>query len=70
MRLFNALRGALTAKGIEQKYLAELMDRGESYISHRFTGKKPWNQDEQYTLMDIINEPYEKLHFYFPKNGR
>lgn len=33
------------------------------------TGKYSWRLDEMYAIMDLIQEPYEKLHEYFPKNG-
>jgi transcriptional regulator with XRE-family HTH domain len=69
MKRFKALRGAMIAKGIDQRYLAELLGRGECYISHRMTGKAEWSMNEMYQIMDILDMPYERLHEMFPKDG-
>ncbi len=66
---YPRLRAALTESGIEQPYLAELLKRGNQYVSHRITGKSPWSQEDMYFLMDTLNISHDQLHLYFPPKG-
>lgn len=68
--MFKKLRGKLKEIDIDQTYLAKFFDLSQASVSHRLTGKCAWTLTEMYSLMDIIKEPYEKLHEYFPKGGR
>jgi len=68
--VFRKLRGKLKELDVDQKYLAKLFDLSQSSVSHRLTSLTPWTLDEMYFVMDLIHEPYEKLHEYFPKGGR
>lgn len=70
MKRFNVMRARLQEYGIEQTDLAKKLGRSIAYLSHRYTGKDPWTLDEMYTILDLINEPYENLHKVFPRNGK
>jgi hypothetical protein len=67
--VFRKLRGRLRELDIGQEYLADKLGVCLMSISRSFTGKRPWTLTEMYAIIELINEPYEKLHEYFPKNG-
>lgn len=67
--MFRKLRGKLKEMDIDQKCLAKLFDLSQASISHRLTNQCSWALDEMYVIMDLIEEPHEKLHEYFPKDG-
>ena len=69
-RLFKKLRKAMLDADKNQADLALEMGVSEAYISHRFTGKYPWSQDDQYYIMDCLRIPYEDMYLYFPKQGK
>lgn len=66
---YAKLRGALKSLGIEQIDVAEALGRSTCYVSHRYTGREPWKQDEMYKMMELINEPVERIHEFFPPDG-
>ena len=66
---YAKLRGALKSHGIEQIDVAKALERSVCYVSHRYTGREPWKQDEMYQLMEIIGEPYERIYEFFPPGG-
>jgi len=68
-RAYQKMRGYLQAEGYEQTDVAEELGRSITYVSNRYTGKEPWNQDEMYKIMDLIKQPYDRLHEIFPKGG-
>lgn len=67
--MFRKLRGKLKEMDIDQAYLSEKLSLSEVTISLRMTGKRDWLLSEIYAVMDLIQEPYEKIPEYFPKNG-
>ena len=69
MKRFIELRGALAAKDIDQRYLGERLGVSAGYISARMTAKVPWDMEEVYTILDLINRPPEDIPVLFPKNG-
>lgn len=70
MRPYQKLRGRLKEYGIEQKYLAELLGVSVSYLSARYSGREPWQQDHMYKIMELINADYSELAELFPPEGR
>lgn len=66
---FAKLRGALTARSIEQDYLANKLGRSISYVTARMCGHADWSQRDQYALMDLLRIPYNEMHEFFPKEG-
>lgn len=67
--MFRKLRGKLREMEIDQRYIAGRFGVTQASVSHRMTGAVPWTITEMYAVMDLIQEPYEKLHEYFPKDG-
>ena len=65
--MFRKLRGKLCEMDLDQEYLAEKLGICVMSVSRKMTGKRPWALPEMYAVMDLIQEPYEKLHIYFPK---
>ena len=68
--MFRKLRGRLKELDIDQAYLAERLGLARETVSRKMTGRLLWTIGEMYMIMDLIHESYEKLHEYFPKNGR
>lgn len=69
MKKYRYLRGRLAEADISLPRLAEALMRSESYVAQRMAGAAPWEQDEQYAIMDMIGEPDERLHVVFPRGG-
>lgn len=69
MSLFLKLRVKMYELGVDQSYLSSKIGLGITSISLRMTCKREWSLSEMYAVMDLIQEPYEKLHEYFPKDG-
>jgi len=67
---FNLLRAALHEADINQEYLCELTGRSKTYITMRMNAKAPWSQNDMYFLMDLLNIPYNRMHEFFPKDGK
>ena len=68
--MFKKLRGKFAALGMDQNYIARKIGLDRSSVSLRMTGRREWTLSEIYAVMDLINEPYERLNEYFPKGGR
>ena len=68
--MFDYLTGRLRQLGIRQKDLCGSLGLNASAISHRFTGRTPWQLGEMYTLMDICRADYSELYRYFPRDGK
>ncbi len=66
---YAALRGEFKRRGILQADIAAKIGRKEAYVCHRMTGKEPWSQEDQYTIMDWLQLPYDQMYYYFPKGG-
>ncbi len=67
---FRRLQAELMAKGIDRPYLSRLLRRrSRGYVDERMAGRVGWTLDEMYTLMDILNWPYDRMHELFPKDG-
>lgn len=68
---YEYLRMRLAEHDITQQYLAErILCKSYSYVRMRMSASLPWGQDDQYAIMDAIQEPYERLHIVFPPGGR
>lgn len=66
---FSYIRLLMARDDIDQPYLAEQMGKCTKYVNQRLTGRRPWDQDDQYWLMDFFHIPYDQMHKVFPKNG-
>ena len=52
-------------------YIAEKLNKtcSLSHISQMINGKQPWDIDEAYATLEMIDAKPEQLHEYFPKGG-
>ena len=72
---YRLLRAKLKENGIEHYYLAEKLGISNSTMSLRFNPRRAvaqntdWPLRDMYMVMDMINEPYSKMHIYFPREG-
>lgn len=65
-RPFQKMRGLLAAEGVEQTDLARILNRSITYVSQRYMGRAPWTADEMYAILELVDQPSEKLHEIFP----
>ena len=66
---YYEFKSAYKALGITQADIAKRIGKGTSYVNNRLAGSEPWAQSEMYSLLDMIHEPYRKMHLYFPLGG-
>lgn len=69
-RANKKIRGLLLENDMIQLDLCLVLACGESYITERMTGKKPWSQDDMYRIMDHFRVSYERMHELFPPRER
>lgn len=68
MRPYAKLRGKMAEMDINCSALANYLGRSANYISWRFNNKFPWNIDEAYKILDLLEIPKEQIVEYFPPN--
>ncbi len=61
----SKLQTLLFARDITQPEIAEAIDKGTSYVSHRVTGKKPWTTKDMEIIGKILEIPREEWLDYF-----
>jgi hypothetical protein len=54
--------------GYTRKELSRDLGIGETTLSFRLNGRKPWQKDEMYKVLEVFKVPEEYLHIVFPKN--
>lgn len=69
-RPFSTLRGQLVAHDLQQSDLARKLLISSRSATRKLCGHSAWTLDEMYTLMDLLQWPYDKMHELFPRNGR
>ena len=69
-RLYRDLRGRLMAEGLDGPYLASKLGVHPNTLSRAFTGKRSWTLAECYKILEMLNEPVDRLPVLFPKEGR
>lgn len=69
-KLYMKLRGLLHENDHTQLDLQPLLVRSESYITDRMTGKRSWELNDCYTILDWLNVPADQIHEYFPEGGK
>lgn len=69
VRRYEVLKREFNAKDIDYRYLSGKIGRSTAYISTRMQGKSPWNQNDMYAIMELLNMPPNQLHIVFPKDG-
>ena len=68
--MYYALHKALRARRLTQTQLADELGLCPMAVSHRFTGRTHWRLNEMYAIIELLGAPVEKLHEYFPKDGK
>lgn len=64
---FKELKNKLKEKGLyPASYLAEVLNMPISTLNAKMAGKREWRGREMYQIMDLIQEPYSMVIFYFP----
>lgn len=68
-RPFCKLRGAFSEYGMTLADVALETGIDVPGLSRRLNCKTAWRLDEMYTIMDLIHQPYHRIHEYFPRDG-
>ena len=66
---YSELRRACKVRGITYDDISKRLSIGTTTVSNKINGKFPWTQEEMYALLDMLREPYRKMHLYFPPGG-
>ena len=66
---YKQLKTAMFSNDVTWEDLAKEIGKSKSYVSHRSTGKMPFDMNEVYKICDFINIPYEEIPRFFPPNG-
>lgn len=70
MRAFmKKLKAELFANDITQQMLCKELNRSQTYMSQRMTGKRPFDMEDVYQICDLLEIPYGKIYEYFPRIG-
>ena len=69
LKRHTALRSAMIAAGYDQTYFAKKIGRCEAYVSQRLCGHKPWDEDDMYSIMNLLKIPLDSMHVFFPPRG-
>ena len=67
--MFKKLKTDMYANDVDQKTLCKVIKKSQTYLTHRMTGKMPFDMDDVYKICDYFDIPYEQIPNYFPKNG-
>ncbi len=69
MKAYTKLRMKMVEQDIRSIDIATLLNRSESYVSHRMSGKiYYWDLNEAYMILDYLGVPYTEIAEYFPPN--
>lgn len=68
-RKYQKLRTALFEAEIDQATVAYKLKRSSRYVSERMTGKYPWTVEDAYLILEMLEEPKERLTELFPPAG-
>lgn len=68
--MFKKLKTAMFANDVDQKMVSENIQRSQSYVTSRMSGKAPFTIDDIYSICDLLEIPYNEIADYFPKNGK
>nr|DAR34126.1 MAG TPA: SOS-response transcriptional repressor [Caudoviricetes sp.] len=66
---YALLRKLLDEKGIDQKYLCELLKISQTRLTTRLNNSRDWKLSEQYALLDLLDISYAHWSEVFPKGG-
>lgn len=69
-RPYAKLRGAMREHDDTQETLARALLLSTVSISKRFNNQADWRLSEMYAILDRYHVPHNRIHLYFPANGR
>lgn len=75
MKRFKLLKDTIHCKELRQSDLAECIEEATgrkcslSHLNAMMNGHYPWDLDEAYATLDILEEPHSRLNEFFPKGG-
>lgn len=75
MKRFKLLKDTMHIKEMRQVDLAECISEtigrkcSLSHLNALMNGKYPWDLDEAYAALDILEQPHDRLSEFFPKGG-
>lgn len=75
MKRFKLLKDTMHIKEMRQADLAECISEmigrkcSLSHLNAMMNGKYPWDLDEAYAALDILEQPHDRLSEFFPKGG-
>ena len=69
-RPYQLLRELLRSRGISNEILAEELDEHVTTISRKMNGHSAWTCEQMWQIMELINQPGNRLGDVFPKNGQ
>ena len=65
MPRYTPLKGKLFERGVTQKQIGDLIGKGQSYLTMRINGHKPWKTTEIKLIADYLGIPQSEWPFYF-----
>lgn len=69
MKAYTKLRVKMVEQDIHAYDLANLLNRSESYVSQRMSGRNYyWDLKEAYIILDFLGIPFNEIAEYFPPN--
>ena len=66
---FIELRKMLVEKDLRQQDLNKKIGKSDAYFSSRINGKKPFDFDVAYKILDVLEIPRADVFKYFPPHG-
>ena len=66
---YALLRTKMAEMGVDREYLARAAKRSVSYLETRLSGRKAWDQDDMFAIMDLLYISHDETHIYFPPKG-
>lgn len=67
-RAHVVLRELMDDIGYTREELAKDLKLGVTTLSFRLNGRKPWQKNEMYKILEVFKVPEEHMHIVFPKN--
>ena len=68
-RPHNALRTLMREHDINSEVLSRELKISRPTLSRKMNGHSPFDQNEMWQIMSILQQPAYRLHEIFPRNG-
>ena len=65
-KLFPHVRAEMTRNQFGQRELACRLGMSVTGLNERLTGKKVWETELAYSLLDLFDVPHDQFHVFFP----